>query len=64
MAETTEEEEEEIWEEEEEIWEEEEEEEEALAVWISPVHPFRAGILLIPSNSFGVSSGYPSRPKW
>ena len=56
MAETAEEEEEEIW--------EEEEEEEALAVWISPVHPFRAGILLIPSNSFGVSSGYPSRPKW
>ena len=56
MAETAKEEEEEIW--------EEEEEEEALAVWISPVHPFRAGILLIPSNSFGVSSGYPSRPKW
>ena len=43
------------------IWEEEEE---VLAVQISPVHPFRAGILLIPSNSFGVSFGYPSRPKW
>ena len=54
MAETAEEEEEEIW----------EEDEEALAVRISPVHPFRAGIILIPSNSFGVSSGYPSRLKW
>ena len=48
-------------EEEEEIWEEEEE---ALAVQVSPVHPFRVGILLIPSNSFGVSSGYPSHLKW
>ena len=45
----------------EEIWEEKEE---ALAVWISLVHPFRAGILLNPSNSFGVSSGYLSRLKW
>ena len=54
MAETAEEEEEEIW---------EEEEEEVLAVWISPVHLFQAGILLSPSNSFGISSGYPSRPK-
>ena len=31
-----------------------EEEEEVLAVQISLVHPFRAGILLIPSNSFGL----------
>ena len=53
MAETAEEEEEEIW----------EEEEEVLVVWTSPVHLFQAGILLIPSNSFGISSGYPSRPK-
>ena len=54
MAETAKEEEEEIW----------EEEEEALAMRISPVHPFQARILLIPSNSFGVSSRYPSHPKW
>ena len=54
MAETAEEEEEEIW----------EEEEEALAVRISLVHPFRVEILLIPSNSSGISSRYPSHPKW
>ena len=54
MAKTAEEEEEEIW----------EEEEEVLAVWISLMHLFWAGILLIPSNSFGISSRYPSRPKW
>ena len=53
MAETAEEEEEEIW----------EEEEEVLAVWISPVHLFRAEIILIPLNSFGISSGYPFRLK-
>ena len=49
MAEMAEEEEEEIWEEEEEVW----------AVWISPVHLFRVEILLIPSNFFGISFGYP-----
>ena len=53
MAETAKKEEEEIW----------EEEEEVLAVWISPVHLFSAEILLSPSNSFGISSGYPFLPK-
>ena len=42
---------EEIWEEEEEVW----------AGWTSPVHLFRVDLLLIPSNSFGISSGYPFR---
>ena len=53
MAKTAEEEEEEIWEEEEEVW----------AVWISLVHLFQAEILLIPSNFFGISFGYPFHPK-
>ena len=53
MAKTAEEEEEEIWKEEEEVW----------TGWISPVHLFRAEILLSPSNFFGISFGYPFRPK-
>ena len=47
-------------EEEEEIWEEVEK---VLAVWISPVHLFRAEILSNLLNSFGISSGCPSRQK-
>ena len=46
-----EEEEEEIWEEEEEVW----------AGWISLMHLFQVDLLLIPSNSSRVSSGYPFR---
>ena len=42
---------EEIWEEEEEVW----------AGWISPVHLFQVKFLLIPSNSSGISFGYPFR---
>ena len=42
---------EEIWEEEEEVW----------AGWISLVHLFRVDLLLIPSNSSGISSRYPFR---
>ena len=53
VAETAEEEEEETF----------EEEEEVLAVQTSLVHLFPVGILLTTSNSFGTSSGYPSRPK-
>jgi len=45
------EEEKEIWEENEEVW----------AGLISPVHLFQVDLLLIPSNSFRVSSGYPFR---
>ena len=48
-----EEEEEEIWEEDGEVW----------AEWISPVHLFQAKILLSLANFFGISFGYPFRPK-
>ena len=53
MAQTVEEEEEEIWEEEGEVW----------AEWISPMHLFRAETLLNPANFFGISFGYPFNPK-
>ena len=53
MAKTAEEEEEEIWKEEGEVWIE----------WISSVHLFRAGTLLSLANFFGISFGYPFRPK-
>ena len=36
-----------------------EEEEEVWAGWISPVHLFQVNLLLIPSNSSGVSSRCP-----
>ena len=42
---------EEIWEEEEEVW----------AGWTSPIRLSRVDLLLVPSNSFGISSGYPFR---
>ena len=48
-----EEEEEEIWEEEEGVW----------AGWIFLVHLSRAETLLNPANSFGISFGYPFRPR-
>ena len=43
----------EIWEEEKEVW----------AGWNSPVQLFRVDLLLITSNSSGISSGYPIRPR-
>ena len=48
-----EEEEKEIWEEEEGIW----------AGWIFLVHLFRAETLLNSANFFGISFGYPFRPR-
>ena len=41
----------------------EEEEGEVLAEWISPGHLFLAETLLSPTNFFGISFGYPFRPK-
>ena len=48
-----EEEEEEIWEKEEGVW----------AGWIFLVHLSRVETLLNPANSFGISFGYPFRPR-
>ena len=47
-------------EEEGEVWEEEEE---ARVEPISQGHPFQAGTLLSPVNSFWISFGYPSCPR-